>query len=161
MGLKIINTSYSTCFNCSDGMNSRWHPEISAKQPCYLPYGKADGTACPALSRACGKLLQLQRLCLVGAKRKSRHRGICSTLDFCNMRVIFLKAAVSAWAVDWAVGWAVWKADAAEACNAAVDNSVADGDNSCDDDNIPKTAHSQRSHRNGSWLEHRLLSPQI
>jgi len=53
MGLKAIITSYSICFNCSAEMNSRWHPEISEKQPCYLPYGKADGTASPALSRAC------------------------------------------------------------------------------------------------------------
>ena len=45
MGLKVIITSLSTFFNCSAEMNSRWHPEISAKQPCYLPYGKADGTA--------------------------------------------------------------------------------------------------------------------
>jgi len=67
MGLKVIITSHSTFFNCSAGMNSRWHPEISEKPSCYLPYGKADGTASPrysrdlrpALSRACGKLLQL------------------------------------------------------------------------------------------------------
>jgi len=59
MGLKAIITSYSICFNCFAGMNSRWHPEISKKQPCYLPYGKADGTAFSALSRAYGKLLQL------------------------------------------------------------------------------------------------------
>jgi len=69
MGLKVIITSHSTFFNCSVGMNSIWHPEISEKQPCYLPYGKADGTVAPALlvapklgedgSRACGKLLQL------------------------------------------------------------------------------------------------------
>jgi len=49
MGLKTIITSYSICFNCSAGINSRWHPEISEKQPYYLPYGKADGTASPAL----------------------------------------------------------------------------------------------------------------
>jgi len=59
MGLKVIITSHPTFFNCSAGMNSRWHPEISEKQPCYLPYGKADGTASLSLSRACGKLLQL------------------------------------------------------------------------------------------------------
>jgi len=59
MGLKAIITSYSICLNCSAGMNSIWHPEISEKQPCYLSYGKADDTASPALSRACGKLLQL------------------------------------------------------------------------------------------------------
>jgi hypothetical protein len=59
MGLKVIITSYSTFFDCSAGMNSSRHPEISEKQPCYLPYGKADGTAYPVLSRACGKLLQL------------------------------------------------------------------------------------------------------
>jgi len=47
MGLKVIITSHPTFFNCSAGMNSRWHPEISEKQPCYLPYGKADGTASP------------------------------------------------------------------------------------------------------------------
>jgi len=40
MGLKLTITSHSTCFNCSAGMNSRWHPEISEKQSCYLPYGK-------------------------------------------------------------------------------------------------------------------------
>jgi len=57
-------------------MNSRWHPEISAKQPCYLPYGKADGTASPALSRACGKLLQLYPWRLGS-----------TTLDFCNVRI--------------------------------------------------------------------------
>jgi len=60
MGLKAIVTSLSTFCNYSAGMNSRWHPEISEKQPYYLPYGKADGTASPVLSRACGKLLQLQ-----------------------------------------------------------------------------------------------------
>jgi len=59
MGLKAIITSYSICFNCFVGMNSRWHPEISEKQACYLPYGEADGTASPALSRDCGKLLQM------------------------------------------------------------------------------------------------------
>jgi len=62
MGLKAIITSYSSYssyFDCFAVMNSRWHPEISEKQPCYLSYGKADGTASPALSRACGKLLQL------------------------------------------------------------------------------------------------------
>jgi len=64
MGLKVIITSHSTFFNCSAEMNSRWHPEISEKQPCYLPYGKADGTAPPALSRACGKLLQLHHYAL-------------------------------------------------------------------------------------------------
>jgi len=49
--------------NCSAGMNSIWYHEISEKQPCYLPFGKADGTASPrysrdlrpTLSRACGK----------------------------------------------------------------------------------------------------------
>jgi len=51
MGLKVIITSHSTCLNCSAGMNSRWHPEISEKLPCYLPCGKADGAASPALSR--------------------------------------------------------------------------------------------------------------
>jgi len=29
MGLKAIITNYSICFNCSAGMNSGWHPEIS------------------------------------------------------------------------------------------------------------------------------------
>jgi hypothetical protein len=47
MGLKVMITCHSNCFNCSAGMNSRWHPEIGEKQPCYLPYGKADGTAWP------------------------------------------------------------------------------------------------------------------
>jgi hypothetical protein len=59
MDSKVIITSYSTFFNYSAGMNSRWHPEISEKQPFYLPCGKADGTASPALPRTCGKLLQL------------------------------------------------------------------------------------------------------
>jgi len=40
MGLKVIITSHSTFFNCSAGMNSRWHPEINEKQPWYLPMGK-------------------------------------------------------------------------------------------------------------------------
>jgi len=56
MGLKVIITNHSTFINCSDEMNARWHSEISEKQPCYLPYGKADGTAFPSLSRVCGKL---------------------------------------------------------------------------------------------------------
>jgi len=72
MGLKVIITSHSTFFNCSAEMNSRWHPEISEKQPCYLPYGKADGTASPALSRACGKLL--------------RHRTLADTLDALDLQ---------------------------------------------------------------------------
>jgi hypothetical protein len=59
MGLKATITSHSVFFICSAEMNSRWHPEISEKQPSYLPYGKADGTASPSLSRICGKLLQL------------------------------------------------------------------------------------------------------
>jgi len=41
MGLKVINTSHSPFFNCSAGMNYRWHPEISEKKPCCLPFGKA------------------------------------------------------------------------------------------------------------------------
>ncbi len=45
MGLKVIITSHSTFFNCSAGMEYRWHPEIRAKQPCHLPYGKDDGNA--------------------------------------------------------------------------------------------------------------------
>jgi len=67
MSLRAIITSYSTFFSCSAGMNFRWHPEISEKQPCYLPCGKADGTASPALSRACSKLLQLHPWCLGSA----------------------------------------------------------------------------------------------
>ncbi|OQY13597.1 MAG: hypothetical protein B6I30_02660 [Desulfobacteraceae bacterium 4572_187] len=43
MDLKAIITSYSICFNCSVGMNSRWHLKISEKQPCYLPCGIAGG----------------------------------------------------------------------------------------------------------------------
>jgi hypothetical protein len=39
-------------------MNSRWHPEISEKQPCYLPYGEAtpeaDKPMAPHLQRCQG-----------------------------------------------------------------------------------------------------------
>jgi len=70
MGLKVIITSHSTFFNCTAAMNSRWHPKISEKQPCYLPYGKADSTASPAMSRACGKLLQLHP-CRLGSAAPS------------------------------------------------------------------------------------------
>jgi len=89
MGLKVIITNHSTSFNCSAGMNSRWHPEISEKQPCYLPYGKtlqggqADGTASPALSRACGKLLQLT-LDALDLQHPRRRRA---SLAFCSVRV--------------------------------------------------------------------------
>jgi len=62
--------------------------------------------------------------------------------NYCNF--IFLKAALSA----WADGWVVWKAAAAAAWEAAVDNAVAWEAAACDDDscddNIPRMVHSRR-----------------
>jgi len=60
-------------------MNSRWHPEISEKKPCYWPYGKVDGTASPSLSRTCGKLLQLH-LWRLGSAAPSTFTTLGSTL---------------------------------------------------------------------------------
>jgi len=51
------------------------------------------------------------------------------SIEIGDCNVIFLKAAVTAWANSLAV----WKADAEEACDAAAGNSVACGSDSCDD----------------------------
>jgi len=46
-------------FWCLNGSHYRWHSENRKKQPCYLPYGKAEDVASPALSRVRSKVLQL------------------------------------------------------------------------------------------------------
>ena len=59
MGLKTIITDFQSLFGCTTGMHSRWNPEKSETQPSYLPFGRAEDTASPSLSRVRGKVLQL------------------------------------------------------------------------------------------------------
>ena len=59
MGLKTIIIGLFSFFNCIAGIHAKWHPENNAKQPCYLPEGKAEHAASPALSKVRGKVLQL------------------------------------------------------------------------------------------------------
>jgi hypothetical protein len=44
--------------------NNWWHPMLMFFLLCCLPFRKADDTASPALSRPCGRRLQLRPLCL-------------------------------------------------------------------------------------------------
>ncbi len=58
MGLKTIIIGLFSFFNCLAGIHTKWHPENNAKQPFYLPEGKAtpeaDKPSIPHLSRCQG-----------------------------------------------------------------------------------------------------------
>jgi len=59
MGLKAINEDLFDVFGGVAGIHPWRNPENSEKQPCFLPFGKAENNASPVLSGVCGKVLQL------------------------------------------------------------------------------------------------------
>jgi hypothetical protein len=73
--------------------SNRWRHSIKTTfWMCCLPFRKADDTASPALSRPCGRQDYSCGLeCLVAVKRRSRHRGTCGILDFCNVTVCLIR----------------------------------------------------------------------
>jgi len=42
------------------GLHQKWHPDVIFSLLKFLPFGKAMKTPSPALSRLCGRRLQLQ-----------------------------------------------------------------------------------------------------
>jgi len=59
MGLKTLIIGLFSLFNCITGIHSKLNLEMNEMLPFYLPFGKAEDTTSPALSRVCGKVLQL------------------------------------------------------------------------------------------------------
>ena len=51
MGLKPIMVDLFHLFNLYFGIHRQWHHEANEKLPFYLPFGKAEDTPSPCLSR--------------------------------------------------------------------------------------------------------------
>ena len=71
------------------------HPENRQKQPFYLPFGKADGTASTVLSRVHSKVLQLHPRRLISAASSTFATLGLTYRDFCDFFLFFFLLSFS------------------------------------------------------------------